>query len=168
MDPIWITGELGLCCGIQRGQRAYLTWHALRVGVSAMAKWIGFWRQRSNRNPHLGGAFKHFLFSSLFGEMIQFDDHIFQMGWFNHQLVMLSNWKSHFRRFGRHFFGVSPWFNRPLLIWFLSKSRLLKTWKHTFSRWWFSAKLKSPILNSYFNIFLRKMWITKIAYIPEI
>ena len=28
-----------------------------------------------------------FLFSSLPGEMIQFDEHIFQMGWFNHQLV---------------------------------------------------------------------------------
>ncbi len=23
----------------------------------------------------------------MFGEIIQFDDHIFQMGWFNHQLV---------------------------------------------------------------------------------
>ena len=34
----------------------------------------------------LGGGFKHVLFSSLFGEMIQFDEHIFQMGWFNHQL----------------------------------------------------------------------------------
>ena len=29
-------------------------------------------------------------FSPLPGEMIQFDEHIFQMGWFNHQLVMLS------------------------------------------------------------------------------
>ena len=28
----------------------------------------------------LAGGFKYFLFSSLFGEMIQFDDHIFQMG----------------------------------------------------------------------------------------
>ena len=28
-----------------------------------------------------------FLCSSLPGEMIQFDKHIFQMGWFNHQLV---------------------------------------------------------------------------------
>ena len=28
----------------------------------------------------LGGGFKYFLFSSLFGEMIQFDEHIFQMG----------------------------------------------------------------------------------------
>ena len=27
-----------------------------------------------------------FLFSPLFGEMIQFDEHIFEMGWFNHQL----------------------------------------------------------------------------------
>ncbi len=28
----------------------------------------------------LGGGFKHFLFSPLPGEMIQFDEHIFQMG----------------------------------------------------------------------------------------
>ena len=28
----------------------------------------------------LGGGFKYFLFSSLFGEMIQFDEHIFHMG----------------------------------------------------------------------------------------
>ena len=28
------------------------------------------------------------LFSSLPGEMIQFDEHIFQRGWFNHQLVL--------------------------------------------------------------------------------
>ena len=33
----------------------------------------------------LGGGFKHVLFSSLFGKMLQFDEHIFQMGWFNHQ-----------------------------------------------------------------------------------
>ena len=31
-----------------------------------------------------------FLFSSLFGEMIQFDEHIFQMGWFNHQLAIIA------------------------------------------------------------------------------
>ena len=36
-----------------------------------------------NKNP--GGGFKYFLFSPLLGEMIQFDKHIFQMGWFNHQ-----------------------------------------------------------------------------------
>ena len=28
-----------------------------------------------------------FIFIPYFGEMIQFDEHIFQMGWFNHQLV---------------------------------------------------------------------------------
>ena len=33
----------------------------------------------------LGGGFNDFLF--LPGEMIQFDEHIFQMGWFHHQLV---------------------------------------------------------------------------------
>ena len=35
----------------------------------------------------LGGDLKHFLFTPLPGEMIQFDVHIFQRGWFNHQLV---------------------------------------------------------------------------------
>ena len=42
----------------------------------------------------LGGGFKYFLRSSLPGEMIQFDEHIlyiFQVGWFNHQLV--NRWK---------------------------------------------------------------------------
>ena len=34
----------------------------------------------------LGGGFKQLLFAPLPGEMIQFDDHILQMGW-NHQLV---------------------------------------------------------------------------------
>ena len=33
----------------------------------------------------LGGGFKYFSFSTLFGEMIHFNEHIFQMGWFNHQ-----------------------------------------------------------------------------------
>ena len=31
---------------------------------------------------------KYVLFSHLFGEDVQFDQHIFQMGWFNHQLVI--------------------------------------------------------------------------------
>ena len=38
-------------------------------------------------NDHLGGGFKYFLFSPLFGEDFQFDEHIFQRGWFNHQLA---------------------------------------------------------------------------------
>ena len=32
------------------------------------------------------GGFKYLLFSSLLGEMIQSDEHIFQRGWFNHHL----------------------------------------------------------------------------------
>ena len=36
--------------------------------------------------PLLGGGVKHFLFSPLLRERIQFEDHIFQMGW-NHQLA---------------------------------------------------------------------------------
>ena len=35
---------------------------------------------------NLGGGFKYVLFSPLLGEMIQVGEHIFQMGWFNHQL----------------------------------------------------------------------------------
>ena len=34
------------------------------------------------------GGFEYVLFSHLFGEDVQFDQHIFQMGWFNHQLVI--------------------------------------------------------------------------------
>ena len=39
--------------------------------------------------PFLGGVFKHLLFSPLFGEDSHFDVHIFQRGWFNHQLVFI-------------------------------------------------------------------------------
>ena len=36
---------------------------------------------------YLGGGFQYFLFSPLFGEdEPNFDEHIFQRGWFNHQL----------------------------------------------------------------------------------
>ena len=34
----------------------------------------------------LVGGFEYFLCSPLPGERIQFDEHIFQRGWFNHQL----------------------------------------------------------------------------------
>ena len=45
-----------------------------------------FWGEGSNYL--LLGGFKHFfVFTPKIGEMIQFDDHIFQMGWSNHQLV---------------------------------------------------------------------------------
>ena len=36
-----------------------------------------------------GGNSNIFMFTPKIGEMIQFDEHIFQMGWFNHQLVFI-------------------------------------------------------------------------------
>ena len=55
-----------------------------RFGTLAIYEWISFFNILFNKK--LGGGFKHFLCSPLFGEMIPFDEHIFQMGWFNHQL----------------------------------------------------------------------------------
>ena len=40
-----------------------------------------------------GGNSNVFLFSPLPGEIIQFDEHLFQMGWFNHQLEFVSKWQ---------------------------------------------------------------------------
>ena len=55
----------------------------------------------------LPGGFKYFfIFTPLLREMIQFDEHIFQMGW-NHQLV--NRW---LKRFGR-FLDGSWKFSRP-------------------------------------------------------
>ena len=59
----------------------------------------------------LAGGFKYFLFSSLPGEMIQFDEHIFQRGW-NHQLekrtwtweLKIGLWKDH--HFPNPLFGL--------------------------------------------------------------
>ena len=44
----------------------------------------------NEKNNHFSGWWfhKHVLFSPLPGEMIQLDEHIFQMGWFNHQQVL--------------------------------------------------------------------------------
>jgi len=48
------------------------------------------------------------IFIPNFGEMIQFDEHIFQMGWFNHQLVMENLWKMIFPYFSLSIFDVVP------------------------------------------------------------
>ena len=40
----------------------------------------------NNSKSLLVGGFKYLYFHPYFGEMIQFDEHIFQLGWFNHQL----------------------------------------------------------------------------------
>ena len=46
------------------------------------------WPLKMDVGSDLGGGFKYFLFSPLFREDSQFDEHIFQMGWFNHQPEM--------------------------------------------------------------------------------
>ena len=53
------------------------------------AESVGICHEVCGKRPEetLGGGFKYCLCSSLFGEMMQFDEHIFQMGW-NHQLVL--------------------------------------------------------------------------------
>ena len=50
---------------------------------------FGIWERMGCLWFYLAGGFKYFFqFSSLFGEMIQFDEHIFQMGWFKHQRML--------------------------------------------------------------------------------
>ena len=44
--------------------------------------------QKKQELHYLGGGFKYFLILPVLGEMIQVEEHIFQMGWFNHQLVV--------------------------------------------------------------------------------
>ena len=71
-------------------------WHSTcRFAVNAAdmamlryAKRIGK-RECTYFHDYLGGGFKHFLFSPLLAEDSHFDVHIFQMGWFNHQLVFI-------------------------------------------------------------------------------
>ena len=47
-------------------------------------------------NTYLGGGLKYLLF----GEIIQFDEHIFQMGWFNHQPAINKDFLLFFEDFG--------------------------------------------------------------------
>ena len=48
-------------------------------------------RYLSNEKNHLWmvATETFFIFTPIPGEMIQFDEHIFQMGWFNHQLDLV-------------------------------------------------------------------------------
>ena len=55
--------------------------------------WVILWKPEMDdrcRRHILGGGFKHFCLTLKIGEMIQFDEHIVQMVWFNHQLE--HNW----------------------------------------------------------------------------
>ena len=56
------------------------------LGIFGIQIWHTFsngWGTTTNKHPKndLGGGFKYFLFSPLFGETIQVDEHIFSNGW---------------------------------------------------------------------------------------
>ena len=59
-----------------------------------MAGWKMFQMFNKFNTFFLGGGSNDFLFPALFGKMIQFDKHIFQMGW-NHQLEFLRYLEDH-------------------------------------------------------------------------
>ena len=66
-------------------ERKWWRWlHPVQKRLFLLSRWffwyVLFWPGRTK----LGGGFKYVLFSPLPGEMIQFDEHIFQIGW-NHQ-----------------------------------------------------------------------------------
>ena len=69
-------------------------WKIPLARITQQFRWICCWWDPDKKplnipltrfEQQLGGGFKHFLFSPLPGKMIQFDEHIFQLGW-NHQL----------------------------------------------------------------------------------
>ena len=69
------------CSGEGLGSPA-ASWLKVAFGILVDTKWC------TCDLLYLGGGFNYFLCSPLPGEMIQFDDHIFQMGR-NHQLDTL-------------------------------------------------------------------------------
>ena len=70
-----------------------------------------------NHSTFGGGFQKKIMFTPILGEMIQFDEHIFQMGWFSHQLVKV--WYGCFWLFG----GWCSHFHLPyMVVWFLSRN----------------------------------------------
>ena len=67
-------------------------------------------------------VFDDFLCLSLFGEMIQFDEHIFQKGWFNHQLEkMFLFWFD----FGTFLWNVLSWYKHAFVLYFNHKNNRL-------------------------------------------
>ena len=77
-------------------RHTYIDWYQIHLLVEANEDFL-IWLLvgRSNLSFFLpGGGFKHFLFPSLPGEMIQVDEHIFQMGWFIHHLAS-QFWRSY-------------------------------------------------------------------------
>ena len=78
----------------------------------------------------LGGGFKYFSFSPLFGEDSQFDDHIFQRGW-NHKPAIVCNRHTH-----THFPALSgPRGFRFICFW------CFRVWPFCGSIYWLSKEI---------------------------
>ena len=73
-------GDAKYMLGCEKPSQGYPT-KLVKVAGEGDAPW-------STQMTHWGRGLKHFLFSPRNpGKMIQFDEHIFQTGWFNHQLA---------------------------------------------------------------------------------
>ena len=82
---------------LQRWKPTCFDWRFLTPWIQFYVKLLFAPPQKKNNKQSasqivfwLGGSFKYFLFSPLPWEIIQFDEHIFQMGWFKHQPVEVS------------------------------------------------------------------------------
>ena len=56
-----------------------VSFYDLFLGTENFFDFLQLWRKGWNRIPFLGGGLKYFLFSCLFGEIIQLNEHNFQM-----------------------------------------------------------------------------------------
>ena len=92
------------------------------------------------KTPFLGGGFKHFLFSPLFGEDSHFDEHIFQMGGSTTKqfLTFFFPTKKHF--FHPEILGLAGTLINPELDGFVC----LLNRKHSQVPWIFFCSTKTP------------------------
>ncbi len=109
--PLWQWD--GLVVLPRQWSNVYCGW---RTRGNKKSSGVKFHTKSTDRNEFwilkLGGGFKYFLFSSLYGEKIPNLTNIFQRGWFNHQLVkiammMMMN-KSQLRFWSSDFLGRHP------------------------------------------------------------
>ena len=73
----------------QKGRGCCLLPRNLLLQHVFLQSWQGMKRHLIRKSRLGGGNSNMFFFTPICGEMIQFDEHIFQMGWLNHQLAML-------------------------------------------------------------------------------
>ena len=84
----WRRGYFG-AGAVEHGAKASGKGGGNYIDPQATAAWFCYWQisARVEKMLDLGGGFTDFLFSPLLREDSHFDEHIFQTGWFNHQLV---------------------------------------------------------------------------------